>query len=408
MMNSTRCVGLILSKRRQLQSCSFWRHPYNFFSTDSSPSNNVPKRQKRRLDVAIVGAPNAGKSQLLNVLTGTTVAAVSRKRHTTRGGILGARTIRDTQLLFVDTPGFMTVSNARAEGLPRDLSATATSEVQSVDYTLLVVDAARKLTDPLRESLVQLMLFAIHRCGGRDEGEYTLEESTARAPQQPESLEKFAIVLNKVDLVNPKTLLLDISEELGNMAEECIKYRDKDEEAPPEPMDPKLVEEMFPPIFYVSALKEDGVNDIVKHLFQKATPSESWAVPSGQATDLTPVERVAEVLREKIYRCLHKEIPHNVHQVNRAFRDTKIERKRVILIDQELVVKTKSHKRLVMGSGNRTLNRIQETAQRDLERMFECKVVLRLFVKLSKSQHQQQYESDSTGIFTVPHGVRVD
>ena len=132
----------------------------------SSSSNK--SSEKRRLDVAIVGLPNAGKSQLLNMLTQSNIAAVSRKRHTTREGILGARTVDDTQIVFVDTPGFLRVSSAKQEGLVRDLTATAMSEMKDVDYTMVVIDAAKKLTDDVKEALVNLMLKAL-RAGGRIE-----------------------------------------------------------------------------------------------------------------------------------------------------------------------------------------------------------------------------------------------
>lgn len=93
---------------------------------------NIEPTTRKRLDVAIVGLPNAGKSQLLNSLVGTKVAAVSRKRHTTRSGILAARTIENTQIVFVDTPGFMHHASTAREGV-RQLAAHASSEMDEVD-----------------------------------------------------------------------------------------------------------------------------------------------------------------------------------------------------------------------------------------------------------------------------------
>ena len=381
MMNllSRRCLSSISTKS------TFTRQYIRLLSTSNKNSDT-----KRRLDVAICGAPNAGKSQLLNVLTQSNVAAVSRKRHTTRDGILGARTVNNTQIVFVDTPGFLRYKSAKQEGLVRDLVVTAMSEMQDVDYTLLVIDAARKLTDDLKEALTSLILMAL-RPGGRMEG----NGQRVGAPVG----ETFAIVLNKVDLVKPKSKLLEISDEIGDLAEECIKYSESNEDDNTEQkeIDPEVLAERFPPIFYVSALHDEGVNDIWNYLMKKATPSEEWALPAGQVTLMSPVERVEEVVREKIYRSLHREIPYHVQQVNRTFQmiNGQHEGERVLRVDQDLVVRTKSHHRLVMGTGGKTLRRIQQSAKRDLERMFECPVMLHLEVKLTKSKHPQKLVSES-------------
>jgi GTP-binding protein Era len=324
------------------------------------------------------------------------VAAVSRKRHTTRHGILGARTIGETQIVFCDTPGYLRQKAARQEGLTTRSNLTtvtaAMEEMQSVDYTLLVIDSARNLTNDLKEALVKLMLKAM-QAGGRIESDLDNNNTNGGVEQQQQQQqvvgEKFAIVLNKVDLVKPKHILLDIATEIGDMAEECIKHgerfmgEDNDES---DELDLEEVAKLFPPIFYVSALHNEGVNDILDLLCHKATPSEEWAVPAGQVTQMSPVERVEEVVREKIYRCLHKEVPHCVQQVNRTFQLLQGDYN-MLRVDQDLVVRTKSHHRLVMGQGGKTLRRIQETAKQDLERMFECPVMLNLQVKLTKSKH---------------------
>jgi GTP-binding protein Era len=269
---------------------------------------------------------------------------------------------------------------------------TATSEMEAVDYTLLVIDAARKLTDDLKEAIVTLMLKA-GQCAGRIEA--VISEDDWKPPR-PTSPEKFAIVLNKVDLVKPKSNLLELAEELGHMAELCISQA-KQEKIEGYEDDDHEVEDLFPPIFYISALKEDGTEDILQHLLEKATQSRAWPVSADASTQFTPVEHVEEVLREKIYRCLHREVPHHVKQVNRIFRELEKDGEKVIQIDQDLVVRTKSHRRLVTGSGGHTLDRIRMTAQRDLEKAFGCKVVLRLHVKLTKAQHDRPLEPETLG-----------
>jgi len=366
-------------------------------SSSSSSSQSQPsivkaqpplssKIGRRRLDVAIVGPPNAGKSQLINILTQSPVAAVSRKRHTTRSDLLGARTIGNTQIAFKDTPGFMRIENAKEERLDRDLIATAAAEMQDVDFTLLVLDSARALSDNYRHALVQLMIGAINSKGRIEESfeeEETdeilslIENDRARRGGESDGNDKgkFAIVLNKVDLVKPKSKLIDLAMDVGSIADTCLKdhftkYGKK--------LDFDAMLEHSPIVFYVSALKEDGTDDILDHLVSLATPSKEWAVQPGKATNMTTLEQVQEVIREKIYRSCHREVPHCVQQINRMFR--KIPKKGVI-IHQDLVVFTKSHQKLVLGTGGRTLERIKESALVDLRKMFGCDVSLHLHVK---------------------------
>jgi GTP-binding protein Era len=329
---------------------------------------------QKRLDVAIVGLPNAGKSQLLNILTESPVSAVSRKRHTTREGVMGIRTVDDSQIIFVDTPGFL--KKSRAEGLERELVVAAAREMDRVDYTVVVVDAAKRITDDVRETLVELMLVAMQSRGRVD---IELDEDTMVTTP----LQKFSIVLNKVDLVYPKSDLIDIAMNLGIMADECLQFQaNKIQQTT---LDEDQLEERRPFFFYTSALKEDGVDDVLDALLEKATPG-SWEMEAGSSTTLTPEERVEEVIREKIYRCLHKEIPYHIKQTNRLMQTKKDGDKQGLLVHQELGVKTKSHLEIVRGSGS--LERIRETAERDLTKLFGVRVVLQLYLKLHKSRNR--------------------
>lgn len=360
-----------------------------FLRAFGTQSQNPPDdKTRKRLDVAIVGAPNAGKSQLLNILTQSPVAAVSRKRHTTRTDILGARTIGSTQIVFKDTPGFLRLENAKEERLSRDLIVTAASEMQDVDYSLLVVDSARTLTDNYRAALVQLMIGAINSRGRVeediiDEGETDQKQEGRRIENQS----KFAIVLNKVDLVKPKSKLLDLAMEIGAMADEVLLDQ-RGVEGENEELDFKAAMELSPIVFYVSALEEDGTDEILEYLVSLATTCRTWPVKPGESTNLTPLEQVEEMIREKIYRCLHQELPHSIVQVNRMFRKVP----QGIILHQDLIVFSKSHQRLVLGSGGKTLQRIQDSAMRDLQKLFKCDVVLRLHIKLNKSKQRRSPE----------------
>lgn len=184
----------------------------------------------------------------------------------------------------------------------------------------------------------------------------------------------------------------------GNKDENTQKYHPIDDED-----DSNILNSLYPPVFFVSALRNDGVDDIVKHMMKYSTPCSEWALPPKTLTDMTDAERTEEIIREKLYRCLHREVPHQVEQVNRVFvktpsstSDTK--HYQFVRIDQDLVVRTKSHARLVMGRGGMTLKRIKEASNHDLNKLFGCPVQLHLHVKLKKSNQPRGNEVDANRI----------
>jgi len=490
------------------------------------PQSTIPKVKRKALHVAIVGPPNAGKSQLLNTITKQTISAVSRKRHTTRNGILATHThtrkiknktspsssssssdnnnndddeegitMEQTQLVFIDTPGFVQYNTNKEKLLFRELVRGATTHVDRADYTLIVLDAASatklQSDETLREEIVMLML-AGQYARGRVE-DVKLNEKTGEVEEVLryedddsvtdsnsgdvdngpngnwilKSREKFGIVFNKVDLVNPKEKLLDLAEDFGFLSDTCVRYRGEealldshhdakigskssnttadsgssgdnvqnsiDEDAYTgssskamalqsimstkplsSPSTTKFTEEQeealidqYPSIFFTSALKDDGVDDILQHLHSLATPTKEFMTLPNENTNMTLSERVEEIIREKIYRVLHREVPHNVTQVNRVFKKGRTrDGKLVLRIDQDLIVKTRSHFKLVMGRGGMTLNRIEDSAKRDLLKILKAEgynnVILNLHVKFTKSKQvndeRRQLESERYGV----------
>lgn len=393
-------------------------------TTTSSSSQQDHNDQRKRLDVAIVGAPNAGKSQLLNSLMGMKVAAVSRKRHTTRTGIFGARTLGDTQIVFIDTPGYLHHEMSIKEGV-RKLLGEASSEIEASDYVLMVVDAAKKLDEDMKRTLITLIFLAL-RSRGRNEDGVIIESN---------SLNKFAVVINKVDLVSPKQKLLLVVSDVGAMAESCTRRLLKQRRSPSKIRLESLVNDVLanyasesgfddideedledfaaivPDFLFTSAITKDdeGVDDVLNMLLDKATPSNEWIIDPETGTSMSPLEQIEEILREKIYRCLHREVPHAVQQQNRLLRLDKDKSHAgkgaedgagILRIRQDLVVRTKSHQRLVMGSGGKTLERIRSTALKDLETAFRCKVDLTLSVRVTKSDKEIPLDSESTGGIT--------
>lgn len=398
-------------------------------ASHAGDDDKTTTQQRKRLDVALVGAPNAGKSQLLNSLIGSKVAAVSRKRHTTRTGILGARTLDDTQLVFIDTPGFLHHAMGHKEGI-RKLLGEASSEMESADFTLIVVDAARRLEEDMKRTLITLMFMALRSRGRNEDGIVHIEKNGIPAENAP--LNKFAVVVNKVDLVNPKEKLLLVTADVGSMAESCIRRLLQQRRTPSKVRLGDLVDSVLknhadeegfndvheddietfaavaPEFLFTSAINKDdeGVDDILGLLLARATPSKDWILDAESNTGMSPVEQVEEIIREKIYRCLHREVPHCVQQQNRLFRmiernkgksGSDVDEENLMRIHQDLVVKTKSHQRLVLGSGGKTLERIRLTALRDLEEAFQCEVDLEMNVRISKSNHETPLESETGG-----------
>jgi GTPase len=426
---SSSSINICIEMIRSFQSISTFRRKdptlfalVRYFSESSSSSpltSTLPIRY--RWDVAIVGLPNAGKSQILNVMTQSPVSAVSRKRHTTRTGVLGVRTVHPeqlppTQLVFVDTPGFMRTMSTTEKAVDGDLVQSIATHMEWVDSTLVVVDAARCLTDSYQETLVALMMQAL-RARGRMElvvnENATLEPAVKHRDSTIPVLPPFAIVMNKVDLVHPKSELIDTAEAIAQLAEGAIRHQWKSQCLPDSTIEldeRTLYDQLMPTFFYVSALKEpESLNDILDYLVAQATPCRSWEVEEeGQVTNLTPEERAAEMVREKVYRCLHQEVPYQIQVVNRMFRvvpvspthsnmpsvdshamdDVLVEKSAGLHLYYDLVVSTSSHAELVKGRAGLTLEAIRRTAERDLQNMFHCPVRLQLHVKLNKSKNR--------------------
>ena len=376
--------------------------------------------------MAIVGYPNAGKSQLLNALVGEKLAAVSRKRHTTRDGIMGVLSREDTQIVFCDTPGFMT--DVGKDSISYDLSMSAKSYMAGVDYSLVVIDAAKtKLTPDYMNTISQLMWNALFAQG----------EGTPYSAGGKEK-SKFGIVLNKVDLVKPKSKLLDVAKTFGKMADQMILERQKllhhnsaQQQQQDQQQDQQVLqiipsEDILPEIFYTSAKQgqnDVGVQDVLSHLLDMSIEDREWLLP--EAHMLTPMDykaRVEEIIREKIYRRLHREVPHQIRQHNRQLElirgdggedktdgddasdneDNKntndlsslghnktkgtstssTKNNNVILIHQDLLVRSKSHLNLLQKNSGMNLQQIHDAAVPELRLLFQCEVFLTLSAKL--------------------------
>lgn len=270
--------------------------------------------------VALVGAPNAGKSTLLNSLVGTKVSIVTHKAQTTRAQIRGVVTLDESQVVFIDTPGIF----APKRRLDRAMVQSAWTGAGDADFVALIVDAERGVT-PEVESLLEGLSKIRH--------------------------EK-VLVLNKIDTI-PREKLLALSEKLNAATR-------------------------FERTFMISALKGDGVADFLNWA-AKRVPLGPWHFPEDQLTDLTLALTAAEVTREKLFLRIHDEIPYNTTVETEAFE---IQKDGSYKISQVVYVTRDTHKKIVLGAGGQTIKAIGAEARKELMDIFETNVHLFIFVKV--------------------------
>ncbi|RPJ77278.1 MAG: GTPase Era [Desulfobacteraceae bacterium] len=275
--------------------------------------------------VTIAGAPNAGKSTLLNRILGEKVSIISSKPQTTRNRILGVCHRPDAQIVFYDTPGIF----AAGDRFNTRIVNAAVSAFGDADLILAVVDAAHP--DRAAEELLA---------------------ETLRTQQRP-----VVIALNKIDLIGGKETLLDMSR---RWAERC----------PCEAVVP------------VSALDGTQVDDLVAALVA-ALPEGPAYFPADTLTDVTERFVAAELIREKIFRLTGEEIPYASAVTVEAFKPS-ADGKRVS-IAATIHLERDSQKGIVIGRGGAMLKRIGTEARQDIEKMVGAKVFLKLFVRVQKN-----------------------
>jgi len=270
--------------------------------------------------VALVGAPNAGKSTLLNALVGTKVSIVTHKAQTTRAQIRGVVTTDKEQIIFVDTPGIFKPKRR----LDRAMVHSAWAGAGDADLVALVVDANRGVTDEVAAILKEL----------------------AGVPHRK------ILVLNKVDLVL-REKLLELTQNINQTAK-------------------------FEQTFMLSALSGDGVQDFMDYCGD-AVPLGPWHFPEDQLTDLTLALTAAEVTREKLFLRIHEEIPYNATVETERFQ---VQKDGSYRIDQVIYIARTAHKKIVLGKSGQAIKAIGADSRAELKKIFETDVHLFLFVKV--------------------------
>jgi GTP-binding protein Era len=282
--------------------------------------DKIPEGDTRCGFVALIGAPNAGKSTLLNTLVGSKVTIVSRKVQTTRALIRGIAAEGRSQLIFVDTPGIF----APRRRLERAMVASAWSGAHEADLVGVLIDAKK---------------------GIEEEADAILDKvAEVRGPK--------ALILNKIDLM-PKEALLA----LASIANGKVK---------------------FEATFMISALTGDGVADL-KAWLARRMPLGPWLYPADQMSDAPLRQLAAEITREKLFDRLHQELPYHSTVETEVWKEL---RKGDIRIEQTIYVERESQRKIVIGKGGQSIKAIGEAARKEIETIADAKVHLFLFVKV--------------------------
>jgi len=286
--------------------------------------------------VALIGAPNSGKSTLLNRLVGRKLAIVTPKAQTTRNRLLGIAMEGPTQIVFVDTPGIF----APRRRLDRAMVAAAWSGAEDADEALLLVDASRGIDRDTRRIL--------DRLAGRSR--------------------RSILALNKIDLV-PRESLLGLTDALSR-------------------------EGLFDPIFMISGLKGDGVEDVKRHL-AASLPQSPWLFPEDQLSDAPERLIAAEVTREQVFLQLHDELPYASTVETEQWEDKP---DGSVRIEQVIYVQRPSQRAIVLGEGGKRIKTIGARARAELARMLERRVHLFLFVKVRQNWIDDRERFEAVGL----------
>jgi GTP-binding protein Era len=275
---------------------------------------------KKAAFVAICGAPNVGKSTILNQAVGTKLSIVSPKVQTTRTNLKAIYNQNDTQLVFIDTPGIFNPSKLLEEAIVK----TAWSGLDGIDLVLLIIDAVRGITLEANNIIEKLKSNKI----------------------------KPILLINKKDLVT--------ADKLKRLIDEYA------------------LDTRFSKVLAVSALKNENIEELLAYLVKQAPVSE-WYFPEDQLTT-TPLRVIAsEITREKLFLSLADELPYNLTVETESWLEQK---NGSIKVNQVIFVSRASHKQIILGAKGQMIKKIGSLARQEIEHLVGQKIHLFLFVKV--------------------------
>src|SRR5262245_24947068 len=273
--------------------------------------------------IALIGAPNAGKSTLRNSRVGSKVSIISQKVQTTRALMRGITIEGRSQLIFVDTPGIFSPRRR----LDRAMVTTAWTGAHEADLVGVLIDARAGIEDEAADILRRL--------------------EDVKTPR--------VLVLNKIDVVSKEKLLT-----LAKDANAAAK---------------------FEVTFMVSALTGDGVSDLKIWLSQHVSPGP-WLYPADQISEAPMRQLAAEITREKLFERLHQELPYHSTVETDVWKEL---RRGDVRVEQTIYVERESQRKIVLGKGGQTIKAIGEAARKDIAEIADAKVHLFLFVKVREN-----------------------
>jgi GTP-binding protein Era len=286
-------------------------------------AENVPETERCGF-VALIGAPNPGKSTLLNRVIGAKISIVSPKAQTTRRRVLGIVADDKAQMIFVDTPGIF----APRKRLDRAMVNAAWRGAEDADLIVLLVDATRKNLDEPSRAIIG-----------------SLKRDGRRA----------ILAINKVDAVK-RPQLLQLADVL-------------------------YAEGIFDEVFMISAETGDGVADLLKGIARRL-PEGPWHYPADQISDMPMRDIAAEITREQLFRRLHDELPYALTVEQESWEDFADGSLRV---GQQIMVARESQRAIVLGEKGRRIKAVREAAQKEIGELTGRKVHLFLHVKLAEN-----------------------
>jgi GTP-binding protein Era len=301
----------------------------------SSNEPDIARKEEKCGIVSIVGAPNSGKSTLLNCIIGEKISIVSPKIQTTRNTIRGVLTSDECQIVFLDTPGFFKSQTL----LEKLLISNLKSSLVGVDVVLLMIDPTSRSLSAIKDFLEHIK-------------EYNLN---------------IIAVINKVDIAEKEHIL---------RTTEIISKKHSIED-----------------VFMISARTGDGVNKLMKSLRNKI-PMKKWMFKSEDKTDLDIKIRLSETTREKLFLLLEKELPYNLYveteSLSRSAKKAKIH--------QSIVVMKSSQKGIILGARGSFIQKIRQLSVAEMEEILQQKVELKLFVKVEKKWDSRLEHLKNAGI----------